>query len=87
MEKNHHELVELINKGRLPISTKNIKILKREEGISNKEMINKYSEDAGLTVIGFRGEQLKHDKKALFMGYDKVGNILFVNAHRDTEIE
>ena len=87
LEKNRHELVELINKGRLPISTKNIKILKREEGISNKEMINKYSEDAGLTVIGFRGEQLKHDKKALFMGYDKVGNILFVNAHRDTEIE
>ena len=71
----------------MPISTKNIKILKREDGTSNKEMINKYSEDAGLTVIGFRGEQLKHDKKELFMGYDKVGNILFVNAHRDTEIE
>ena len=87
LEKNRHELVELINKGRLPISTKNIKILKREEEVSNKKMINTYSENAGLTVIGFRGEQLKHDKKKLFMGYDKVGNILFINAHRDTEIE
>lgn len=87
LEKTRKELVELINKGRLPISTKNIKILKREEEISNKEMINKYSENAGLTVVGFRGEQLKHDKKKLFMGYDKVGNILFVNAHEDTEIE
>jgi amino acid transporter len=79
-------LVQLIDSGRLPISPKNIEIIKRDESISSKMLINEKSRDAGLTLIGFRSEKLKHNGEELFKGYDSVGNILFVNAHQETEI-
>lgn len=70
-----------IETGRLPISPKNIEIIPKSEDVSSKSIINKKSKDAGLTMIGFRAEQLKHDGQELFMGYDDLGNVLFVNAH------
>lgn len=76
-----NKLRHLIETGRLPISPKNIEIITRLEEVSSKSIINKKSKDAGLTIIGFRSEQIKHDGADLFMGYDQLGNVLFVNAH------
>lgn len=80
-------LTNLIDSGRLPISHKNIEIIRRDENVSRKALINERSHEAGLTVVGFLGEQLKHDGEELFTGYDGVGNILFVNAHHEAEIK
>ena len=80
-------LVNLIDSGRLPISPKNIEIIKRNESISSKMLFNQKSKDAGLTLIGFRAENLNHNGEELFLGYEDVGNILFVNAHKETEIK
>jgi DNA-binding TFAR19-related protein (PDSD5 family) len=74
------KLRQLIETGRLSISPKNIEIIPKLEDVSSKSIINKKSKDAGLTIIGFRSEQLKHDGQELFMGYDDLGNVLFVNA-------
>jgi amino acid transporter len=82
LDQTRKNLVNLVSTGRLPISEKNIEILKKEENVNIKNFINEKSADAGLTLIGFRGEQLKHDKEDLFNGYDKTGNILFVNARQ-----
>jgi len=77
---------ELVLTGRLPISRKNIGIIKEEEGLDIKSLISERSGDAGLTMIGFRGEQLKHYREKLFSGYQSLGDVLFVNAHDQKEI-
>ncbi|MFW5705666.1 MAG: amino acid permease, partial [Bacteroidota bacterium] len=80
-------LQNLIESGRLPISPKNIEIIKRDENMSSKMLINEKSHDAGLTMVGFRAEQVKHDGNDLFTGYNELGNILFINAHKEKEIK
>ncbi|MDD4639195.1 MAG: hypothetical protein PHT63_05505, partial [Bacteroidales bacterium] len=58
-----------------------------EEGTFNKSVVNKYSADAGLTIIGLRGESLKYLGTEIFSGYDDIGDILFVNSYKTKEIE
>jgi amino acid transporter len=73
-------LIELTSSGRLPISAKNIRVLELEEGFDRKKLINEYSADADLTILGFHEGMIKTEKGIeLFEGYDQVGNILFVN--------
>jgi amino acid transporter len=86
MKKTRNDLIELIHAGHLPISPQNIELIKIEENVSYKSQINSRSGDAGLTVIGFREEQLKYDEQ-LFTGYDNVGDILFVNATGEKKIK
>lgn len=81
------QLDELVVSGRLPITTSNIEIIHEQENIAAKEVINLRSADAGLTIIGFRGEALKHEKEELFKGYDYLGNVLFINANSQKTIE
>ena len=85
-EKTKSELIKKIEEGRLPISKKNVKVLIKNENISFKKLVNKYSSDAGLIISGFVASRLKHEKEQLFMGYDNVGNILFVNARSEKSL-
>lgn len=71
---------DLITTGRLPITHKNIEIVVKDDDIPVKETINTYSADAGLTLIGFLNETLRHGGKEIFEGYDDLGSILFVNS-------
>jgi amino acid transporter len=70
----------LIDTGRLPVTTQNIKFIIQKENIKPKTIINEHSADAGLTIIGFRDESLKHESTEIFQGYERPGNILFVNS-------
>lgn len=79
------QMEELVKSGRLPITSKNIEIIPQDENVSQKELVNLKSYDAGLTLIGFREEAVK--KPNTFAGYDKVGTILFVNSHTEKVIE
>lgn len=85
IEESRKKLMEIIQSGRLPISPNNIEIIQADETVSYKSIINEKSKDAGLTVIGFREEQVKHDKD-VFLGYDELGDVLFVNASHLREI-
>ena len=78
---------DLVSSGRLPITAKNIKIIIQQPDISVKTIINQYSEDAGLTLIGIREEMLKHEKEKLFTGYEKQGTTLFVHSKNQKAIE
>jgi hypothetical protein len=80
------KLTEILQSGRLPISPKNIEIIKMEEDENYKDIVSEKSKEAGLTVIGFREEALKHDKE-VFSGYKDMGDILFVNASQMREIK
>jgi amino acid transporter len=85
VDNKRQQLLEIIKTGRLPISPNNIEIIKLEENISAKTLINEKSADAGLTVIGFREEQLKKNSE-VFTGYDNIGDVLFINSRTQKEI-
>jgi len=79
-EETKKDLTDLIKEGRLPIAAKNIEVIIQNQEMNIRETINDKSKDAGLTLIGFRAEHLKHDKTELFKGFDGIGNVLFVSA-------
>tara|TARA_R110001583_G_scaffold19334_5_gene75718 strand:+ start:15008 stop:17230 length:2223 start_codon:yes stop_codon:yes gene_type:complete len=80
-------LDEMIASGRLPIISTNVEVLIAQDDVSPKDLINERSEHAGLTLIGFRGDILKHEGAEMFEGYENLGHILFVNANTKKEIE
>ena len=81
------EMNELIEKGRLPITLQNIKILTTDSGKSYKSIINTHSYNAGLTIIGFHEDSLRNLDTNTFDGYEDLGNILFVNSFKKKIIE
>lgn len=86
VEEQRTKLQAMIRDGRLPISANNIEIIPKKEELTSKDVINTRSQDADLTIVGFRYELVKHNGKDIFMGYEKVGNVLFVNAQKEKEI-
>ena len=85
MEDKRQQLLDLVKDGRLPISSANIEMVPYEKG-SRKSVISSYSEDADLTLIGFRNEMLKGSFE-FFEGFNDLGNILFVSANKAKAIE
>lgn len=81
------QLNELLAKGRLPITSQNIKILVEEDGKSYKSIINSNSANAGLVIVGFHEDSIKHLDTNSFEGYDNLGNVLFVNSFKKKLIE
>jgi len=81
------ELEELIITGRLPITSKNIEIIEEEENKGYREIICSRSDDAALTVVGFTRDHLKFNGRDMFLNYDKLGHVVFVNAAERKEIE
>lgn len=80
LQKEQDNLIQLTSSGRLPISANNIRVLPLLEGKTKLDLINEYSSDADLTVIGIHESRIKsNDGIQIFEGYDKLGNILFVN--------
>lgn len=79
-------LLDLVKTGRLPISLKNVEFIDIDESMNLKQLIIEKSVKAGLTMIGFRSEQIKHEGEKLFEGFEEMGDVLFLNAFRDKEI-
>ncbi|WP_462279902.1 APC family permease [Salinivirga cyanobacteriivorans] len=85
-EEARKALLEIVEAGRLPISAKNIESVEVGEDQTQRSVIEAKSADAGLVIIGFLEEQVKHDGKSIFMGYDAMGDILFVNSRNEKTI-
>ncbi|MBN1158374.1 MAG: hypothetical protein JXA61_03250 [Bacteroidales bacterium] len=79
-EETRNLMDELIQSGRLPITSKNVEIIVQKDDVSSKKLVNTFSAEAGLTIIGFREETLNHEGERLFTGYDELGDLLFVNS-------
>ncbi len=79
------QLLDLVKDGRLPISPGNIEMVPYEKG-RRKSVISSLSQDADLTLIGFRNEMLKGSLE-FFEGFNDLGNILFVSANKAKDIE
>jgi hypothetical protein len=85
-DESRKQLINVVRNGRLPISLKNIEFIELDENTNPKDVINVKSHKAGLTMIGFLGEQLKHEGEIVFQGYDNLGDVLFVNAIQEKSI-
>ncbi len=83
-EKEH--LLQLTQTGRLPISANNINIVIPEEQQSKRNIINQYSVDADLTIIGFKDNTLDVKGAEVFEGYDDIGTILFLSTMEQKKI-
>jgi hypothetical protein len=80
------ELEELIATGRLPITLTNIEIITLSENQTVREAIAEHSQNAGLTIIGFREELIKHGHTNYFTEFNAIGDVLFVNAVQSKKI-
>jgi amino acid transporter len=87
IENETRKLKNLVKLGRLPITEKNIDVLQLSSGVTFKDLVNEYSYDAGLTIIGFKGEYLRGEGTDFFDGYNHVGEVLFVDAQGIKEIK
>lgn len=81
------KMKELVETGRLPITPNNVEVIIRQENLSVKEVINRHSRDAALTMIGFNENNFRNGNTDLFEGYGELGNILFVHSNGPKEIE
>jgi amino acid transporter len=80
------ETKERIAAGRLPITLANIEIIILAEGQAVNDAVSIHSRYAGLTIIGFREEIIRHDALKFFTRFNGTGDILFVNASQYKEI-
>ena len=86
VEETRNKLLNLIHNGRLPITEKNIEIIRSDENADVKKLIVERSVHAGLTLVGFHSEQLKHVGDLIFKGFEDLGDVMFVNARELREI-
>ena len=82
-----NKLERLIKSGRLPISSNNIEVISKNDETDEKAIINQRSKDADLTILGFRGEIIKHTGSEFFEHFDKLGDMLFMNTNTSKEIK
>lgn len=86
-EQTREELETLIESGRLPITFKNIEIISSDGNQTITDIITERSQNAALTIMGFRDEKIKELGSNVFTAYDELGDILFVNASISKEIK
>ncbi|PIF04710.1 MAG: hypothetical protein CSA36_09075, partial [Draconibacterium sp.] len=66
VQNSKQKMQKLVDSERLPITSKNINIIIQAPDVSITSIINKYSENAGLTLIGIREELVKKQKTKCF---------------------
>ena len=86
VETTRKKLLDLIQNGRLPISQRNVEILRPDEETDIHTIINEHSAEAALTIIGIHSDQVRHDGEKVFKGYEGIGDTMFVNARAKQEI-
>jgi hypothetical protein len=73
--------------GRLPITSKNIKIIERKEDKPFNNYLEEYSLDSALTIIGMNNELVRRKGAEFFSQFDGIGDVLLVEAAGVKEID
>lgn len=88
MTKEVNRLNALIDKGRIPISRKNVQKMPFKNSIKAFDaLVNEHSQDADLVITGFSVSKLAQDKGEFFRSFEHVPDILFVRAGHKISIE
>lgn len=81
-------LFQLVKTGKLPISENNIKVIANNKADTQfQEIVAEKSQNADMTILGFKDAIIKHKGKEAFEGFENIGNVLFVNAAKQKEIK
>ena len=83
VEQEVDRLSELIVRGRIPISLKNVKQIPLSKDLQFDELVDQYSEAADLVITGFSLSKMKQDGGAFLKGFDRINDVLFVRASQD----
>ena len=86
-QEKQERLLHLIKEGRIPVSPNNIEFIQQEETADFRDAIALHSRDADLTILGFNDDDIEDQKAGFFEGYDGIGNVMFVNASKEVNIE
>jgi hypothetical protein len=81
-----HGIEKRIAAGRLPITMFNTEIVVMQEEQSFSEVVAQYSQNAALTLIGFKEEYIKNNPMKFFTDFAEIGDIVFVSATQEKEI-
>lgn len=81
MDSNVERLNRLIDRGRIPISMKNVrKIPWDQDKTSYEALVSQHSESADLVIMGFSLKKLQKEEGDFFKSFGNVKDILFVRA-------
>jgi amino acid transporter len=83
MDSEVGRLNELITRGRIPISLKNVTKIPLRKDIRFDELVNHYSESSDLVITGFSLKKLQQDGGVFLKGFENIRDILFVRAGQD----
>jgi amino acid transporter len=80
-------LEALIDKGRIPISQKNVKRIPWDkESQTFEALVSSHSEHADLVFMGFSLKKLTQEQGAFFKRFEKIHDVLFVRAGKRISI-
>lgn len=81
LDKEIKKLNDLIDKGRIPVSQKNIqKIPWNKKQKTYEALVSEYSENADLVIMGFSLDKLTQEKGDFFKRFHAIKDVLFVRA-------
>ncbi len=87
LTKEFNRLSALIDNGRIPISSKNVKKVPWDAKVRTYEsLVEEYSSTADLLIMGFSVKKLATGKGAFFRRFEKIKEILFVRADQQIAI-
>ncbi len=78
MELGVQHLNDLIDRGRIPISTKNIERIPMKKEDDFDSLVNKNSEAADLVITGLSLDKMQEDGGAFLRRFENINDILFV---------
>jgi len=73
-------LNDLIARGRIPISSQNVKQVPLSDNLDFEELVNQHSESADLVITGFSLKKAHQDGGDFLKGFERIKDILFVRA-------
>jgi hypothetical protein len=86
-EETREQLQSLVTSGRLSINIQNIRIIPEDPDKGIRAQMLEKSKNAMLCIIGFRSESLKPKGSEIFLGYEGLGPVIFVNSSSEKDIE
>ena len=81
------KLVDMIEEGRLPITSKNIEVIPTDDRVDFGRLVRERSETADLVILGFTDSRLREKRAELFQRHPSIQDLLFVSAGEDIFIE
>lgn len=81
LDKQVKRLGDMIDRGRIPISPKNVQKMPWNKKVQTYEaLISEHSEDADLVIMGFSFNKLTQEQGAFFKRFKSINEILFVRS-------